>query len=681
MSSDQQPVDPQAVEETKQQIRGLVEEITRLTKRDVAPTVFYGEFLQRVVSALAAIGGAVWTQSEEGPLRLMYQINLRESLPEEQGEDHVRHARLLHHVLNTGEESLVPPYSGAEGEEGAGNPTAYLLVLVPIRTEGRVVGVVEVLQRPTSGPASQRGYLRFLTQMSALVGEYLKGRRLRQLTDQQSLFSKADRFAKTVHDSLEPRTTAYTIANEGRRLIGCDRVSVAIKRGNRCRIEAVSGQDTMDARANTVTLLGKLATAVVRNGEPLWYTGPTDELPPQIEDAVHEYVDECHSKSVAVLPLCKPRPPEHDAEDRDSAAHDDPEPVAALIIEQIEDSRPPESYSETVDLVTEHSSRALANALEHNNLFLMPVWRAIGNTRWVLQGRTLPKTIAIALTVLTALLFICLARIDFNLKGKGTLQPSVRREVFVDVDGNNTVMDVLVSQGQSVDVGDILVVMRNPGLEISIDEAIGGLEKTIESLNSSHKLRGVAMPPADRVKIEGQIRQDLQAKETWEKMLALLNEKKDRLTVRSPIKGQVVTSWTELETLRERPVTIGSRLMTIVDPESEWELEVDMPEDKMGHISKFQSTLTEGEPLSVTYVLANEPEKVHEGTVIEIGKAAQLNEENENTVPIKVHVDQADLADRRVGIEATAKVKCGRRAIAYVWFYQLIEFVQSRILF
>ncbi len=70
-------------------------------------------------------------------------------------------------------------------------------------------------------------------------------------------------------------TTAYTIANEGRRLIDCDRVSVAIKQGRKCFIEAVSGQDLFDKRSNTVTLLGELATAVVATGEPVWYTGDT----------------------------------------------------------------------------------------------------------------------------------------------------------------------------------------------------------------------------------------------------------------------------------------------------------------------------------------------------------------------------------------------------------------------
>ncbi len=45
-------------------------------------------------------------------------------MPDDQGEDQLRHARLLHRVVNTGEEMLVPPYSGAAGDEEAGNPTS-----------------------------------------------------------------------------------------------------------------------------------------------------------------------------------------------------------------------------------------------------------------------------------------------------------------------------------------------------------------------------------------------------------------------------------------------------------------------------------------------------------------------------------------------------------------------------
>ena len=46
----------------------------------MAPEEFYGQFLPRVVSVLAAIGGAVWTLNPEGQLVLQNQINIQETI-------------------------------------------------------------------------------------------------------------------------------------------------------------------------------------------------------------------------------------------------------------------------------------------------------------------------------------------------------------------------------------------------------------------------------------------------------------------------------------------------------------------------------------------------------------------------------------------------------------------------
>ena len=89
----EQPVDPQLVEQTKQQIRSLVAEIAQLTKTDVAPEEFYGQFLPRVVSALAAVGGAVWTLNHAGRLALQYQINIQETNLRESEERQAQHGR------------------------------------------------------------------------------------------------------------------------------------------------------------------------------------------------------------------------------------------------------------------------------------------------------------------------------------------------------------------------------------------------------------------------------------------------------------------------------------------------------------------------------------------------------------------------------------------------------------
>ena len=233
--------------------------------------------------------------------------------------------------------------------------------------------------------------------MCELAADFLKSHQLRHFSDRQALWTRLEDFTRMIHATLEPLQTAYTIANEGRRLIECDRVSVAIRKGNNCVIEAVSGQDVFDKRSNTVRLLGRLATAVVATGDPVWYTGDTRDMAPQVEDAMQEYVDEAHSKTVAVLPLERPQLEEED----DPRQREDAEP-AHRRADRRADRRQPRCrrrMAQRVDVVCRHSSTALANALEHQNLFLMPVWRTLGKSRWIIKARTLPKTVAIAVAV------------------------------------------------------------------------------------------------------------------------------------------------------------------------------------------------------------------------------------------------------------------------------------------
>ena len=154
----EQPLDPQMIEQTKQHIRELVGEIAQLSKSEIAPEEFYGQFLPRVVSALAAEGGAVWTLNPEGRLALQYQIDLQKTGLREREEAQAQHGRLLYKALSSSEGLLVPPRSGPGGEQDdqAANATDFLLVLGLLKTDLETVGVVEVFQRADSGPARRR---------------------------------------------------------------------------------------------------------------------------------------------------------------------------------------------------------------------------------------------------------------------------------------------------------------------------------------------------------------------------------------------------------------------------------------------------------------------------------------------------------------------------------------------
>ena len=678
--STEQSLDPQLIEQTKHQIRSLVNEIAQLSKSDLSPQEYYGEFLTRIVSALAAPGGVVWS-TDQGRLGMAYQVNLQETrLAEKSQEEQVQHGRLLQKVMATGEAMLVPPNSGALDDEQGANPTGFLLVLGPLKTELETVGVVEVFQRAEAGPSTQKGYLRFLMQMCDLAGDYLKSRQLRHFSDRQVLWSQLEEFTRVVHASLHPRETAYTIANEGRRLIECDRVSVAIRKGRKCHIEAVSGQDLFDKRSNTVRLLGRLATAVVDSDEPMWYTGDTSNMAPQVEDAVQEYVDESHSKTVAVLPLRRALVIDDESE-LDPNKRQEPEPpVGALIVEQIEDSRVPEKMLHRVEVVTQHSSTALANALEHESLFLMPVWRTLGRAKWVVQGRTLPKTIGIAAAVVALLLWLVIWPADFELEAKGTLEPVLRRDVFAGVDG--VVTEVLVKHGDKVTQGQLLARLRNTDLQVAITEVDGEITTINEQIMSLtrqlHDDRQLS--PTDRVRLSGQLNEAEKKMASKRLQRKLYEEKAKDLDVLSPSDGLVVT-WDLYNLLIHRPVQRGQVLMRVADPSGPWQLELQMPENRMGHIVKAQEELGK-QDLDVEYIVATEPDRRHQGKVTEIHGSAEVRGDEGNTVLIKVGgVEKADLPDLRPGATVNGKVYCGRRSIGYVWLHDFVAYIQSRILF
>ncbi len=95
------------------------------------------------------------------------------------------------------------------------------------------------------------------------------------------------------------------VANEGRRLVECDRVSVAIRHyGTKARIEAVSGADVVETRSNLVRLMRTLCERVLTWGEKLVFSGTRDDsLPPKVLAALDAYLAESNSKLLVVQPL------------------------------------------------------------------------------------------------------------------------------------------------------------------------------------------------------------------------------------------------------------------------------------------------------------------------------------------------------------------------------------------
>ena len=685
--SKSQEADAQLVDQTKTQIRALVQEIADLAKSDCSVEDFYEGFLTRTTSALASVGGAIWVrESAEQPLKLHYHINLKKTKLAKDKKAQARHSQMLRKLAEKGEPALVGPDSGSADEDLAGNPTDSLLIVGPLKIDNMTIGLVEIFQRPGAGPTTQRGYLRFLMQMCEIASDFLRNQRIRSFAAQQTMWQQVEQFMRLIHQGLDTKQTVFTLANEGRRLIDCDRCSVAMGQGRSCRIKAVSGLDSIERRAEQVKKLGALSAAVIRAGQPLWYTGENDDLPPQIEKKMHAYVDKSHTKMLAIIPLFETENENPEGSELGGSPRKKPKPLGALVVEQLKDSRVTPALEKRTALVVEHGQTALTNASEHNSIFLMPLWKSIGKLTSVFRAGNRLKTFFVlgAMGLLGA--FLCLFPYSFGLGAKGSLIPQTQREVFAQTNGTMTQVNVSDAGDTIVGQNDVLAVLKNTDIELEISRLIGQIAQHSQDIDSNTRILNASgrgqekLSTVERLEVKSKNDEAIQAVSSLQNELKIRKHEQELLEIRSPIDGCVVT-WNIRSNLLNRPVERGQNLMTVVPPDTPWQIELEMPERRLMHLLKAQKE--SGEPLKVTFGLFSNPGTEYEGEILRVDQKLDVYSDEGNSALVRVAFpnDSIDPELLRAETRVTAKVQCGTRSIGYVMFHELIETVQSSFMF
>jgi multidrug resistance efflux pump len=689
-------VEERAVEEARQQIRALVDEIAGLARSDLAEADFFRGLLDRVLEAMGAVAGLVWLVGEQGRIEPICHTGMQSTGLTDAKESQEAHGRLVQTLVGNPTGLLVPPraaLTGPDGKQAADNPTDLLVVAAPLERAGTRAGLIEVFHQPNQ-PDVERGYLKFLEQVSAVAGGYLERRQLVTLDSQQAALSQVDRFSRAVHETLDPIATAFVLANEARRIIGCDRVSVLVKRGRKLRLEAVSGQESIERRATAVQAIEALVRVVAKAGDPLWHPDPAQELPPQIEEELEHYIDESHATALAIIPLEKPRPTPVvkpggvDAvavAKAEAAPKKAPEPIGALVAEWFQSSTFDGGRRPRVELVAEHGRVALANAIAHTSLPLYGVLNLLGKSRVLTTARNLPKTVLAALATAAAIAALVFVPADLRLEGKGTLEPVHRRDVFADIEGVVEKLEPGLEHGAEVKEGQLLATLRNTDLEVALTDVLGRKASSEEQLVSTRRalLEDSKISADEKTRMAGRAAQLQREIESLEEQRKLYVQKKKDLEVRSPIDGVIVT-WQVRDRLVLRPVEKGQVLMSVADKTGPWELEVHLPDDRLGHVNRAAAEADQaGKELEVDYILATDPGTRHKGTVKEIHEQAEVRGEQGNTVLVRVTIDPGrhEKEELGAGASVTARINCGKRPLGYVWFHDVLSFIQSQILF
>lgn len=535
--------------------------------------------------------------------------------------------------------------------------------------------VVALLQKVLNGSASG-------PQVNTLNDEFWK---------------QLDQFSLSLQRSLSVSDVAAVAANDGRVLLDCDRVSIAMRHGPRAKVVACSGQESTQQRANLIYQMSLLAKAVCELGEPVLYTGTTDGFPESFREPLSKYLEESRSRMVHLIPLRENTP--HHKTEQDLADQRRIKPakvIACLIAEQSKDSDPAPAVTQRINMVADHVSTALSNARNQESIFLLPLWRSIGRTLGWFRG----KRLAIALGILAAVgvLIAGLSVIpwEYRFEATGRAMPSEQHDVFAPWDGN--VIEVRVENGQVVKKDEVVLVLRSDDLDTELLAARNMASEAKKKLLNLERERADA-DESGRHEEKSRIATEIA---TTEAQLIGANEKAvmfekriEALQVRSPIDG-VVATFQVKQNLLDRPVRRGDRLIEIMKVDGPWRLELDAPEYRMGHLQKaviakggsaatpgqpaLRQKLTEAEQLTVDYIAATDVGNRKQGKLSEIAtRSNESQKEGSTIVELYVDINADDLPGRRIGAEVTAKVHCGKRSLGYVLFGDVWEFILRKV--
>jgi len=662
------------VQSVRDRIIALAREIEQLSQTSMSPEAFFSGFLGRVVGAIGAQAGAVWMLNGQKQLALFCEQDLRETGFYENPQASTVNQRLLVDVMGHGQACTRYPDDRQDTEL----PTQHLIVLAALQREKECVGVVEIFQRPDTPAQARPGFLQFVEQMCGYACRYLEKQAAAPVLPARTEVSEEfEQFLLELHRSLDAREVAAVAANDGRLLLDCDRLSVAVQYGKKTVVKAISGQESVNQRANLVRRMTAMASKVILMRETLTYTGKLDHLPPQVEEPLADYIQESGSRMVMIVPLFEPEPIVEEDEDDATGRRKEKQakPIGGLIVEQVAQSQPKPELMDKVELIADHVAGALSNARVHERLFLLPLWRLLGRCfRW-LEGRSRTKVLGVVAIVIAAVLAMIFVPYPYRVEGEGKLMPVIQREVFAPWDGE--VVEIYVKSGDHVEEGQPLLKLRNDDLQAQLVAARNELAENRELLAALGAERDEALRTAqgeDKIRLEGQIVKTRIEIDAALEQMKILEGRTERLTVRAPLSGVMPTFQVD-QLLMRRPVHRGEKLMEVMDETGPWRLELTVEEKRMGHILRAQQQLDK-QDLDVEYYLATNVETTYDGHLERMATRTNASAEAGSIVEVYASIDADTLPNRRIGAEVRAKINCGIKSLGYVLFGDVVEFFQ-----
>ncbi|MEZ6090490.1 MAG: HlyD family efflux transporter periplasmic adaptor subunit [Pirellulaceae bacterium] len=646
---------------------------------------FETEFIDRLVELTAADSAAIWSPSETLGAATHWRLRA-----ERTGSGDDRDALWLDPANRTLRARLVELASNCEDKRtfaaeqripefgNAVIPCDLTFAIVQIDDEP--IALIELTFPPNRCLAVRDGTNQLLDVATEIALDYYRSWNLRQLKDRTQARGKLDRFVLRAHQDFDLARVCQSIANDGRELLQCDRLSVLLRKGKQMKLESVSGVDLLDRRSQTLFAIERLARDTALDDRSCWFR--ESEVSADAFPAVKQYFADTEAERVGLVAI-------------HSTGHEtgEKEPLALFVVEYFDSN---DRFEEDVlqgraEWMALHASSAIGNASRVSRL---PFSRF---SRWldanVLHGRRVSFTLILALAIIGGVIGLCVVPAQFVIEARGELQPVHQELIFAPREGIVTSLPAIeqanmkgdTTTGTRVQPEDIVVQLQNSELEYQLTTLLGEQATTDQQLDSTAVILeqiGRSSDPQQRTRFDELTAQSQELrvrKQALEKRIKLLRDELATLSVRAGMAGEILT-WKVVDELMLKPVQQGERLMRIIDPDGPWRLELYVPDRHIGYVQAGRQSRTE--PQMLTFIHKSDPQREYHGVVSEIAMSTEWYPQYGAAVRVVGEIRQDEqMTSLRPGTTVIAKIDCGRKPMGYVWLYDLIDTVRMKLLF
>ena len=625
-------------------VDGLLEHAENLGRKSLTAAEYYGQVLSELADILEAHSVAAWSVRDDSVTLLFDTL----------GEtDRERIAAFVEPVgrLEVDRTVIVPPASAGRWPNG----TEFVRCIACVSVAPSLRLAIDV--RLVTAVQSGEGISDVVAAVAAVVVEFHRGQQLARMYALSHDRQRVADLCQALHSTMDRRRIALDLANDGATALRLDRLSVLLNDGSGFRLKSATAVLELNRRANASRAIEQLVSEVRRQNSPLpWTTGD------QKHAAAQEYLRESGATCVRVEPL--------------GGQVGSWEGACAAVVLESFGTNSLRADDDSIAEVCRHAATALANAAVHESHGLRGPW-----LRWkaLPQSRRARVIVAVSAAILLALVII---PADLELEAHGQVQPTRRQSVYAPADG--IVTQVAVSNAAQVAEGESLAVMRNSDLDLEVQRVRGEIATTNARLAAVRASRGDPDRRGTNSVNAGQLAADeeelKQAIASLNRQLEIVNRRVAELTLRAPLAGQVVR-WDLIRSLDSRPVRQGQLLMQVVDSAGPWEIELRIPDRNVRHVLAAQAAAKNANGLPVRFLFRMSANSTYFARLGAVNLATDVDQEGALSTLAKVPLDSAEVPNLRPGSSVIAKIDCGRHSIGYVWLRELLEFLQTRVLF